>query len=67
MGLGDVGHLGIQRNTTEHLEQECSGKKGDWIFYQIFKLDSVGEGDGVLYDKERPGNSVSLGNRRENP
>lgn len=43
-------------------EQKCSGEQSYWIDYQIFKLDSTGEGDGVPCEKERSGHAACLVN-----
>lgn len=40
-------------------EQKCSGEQSHWID-QGFKLDSMGEGDGVPCEKERSGNAAFL-------
>lgn len=57
----------IRWNTTEQVGQEFCGKQTGWAYYQSFQLDLMGEEDGVLCDREWPGNTVISGNSKDNP
>lgn len=63
----ETGYVGIRWNATEQVGQKYSEKQAGWIDLQSFKLDLMEERDGVLCDKEGPGNVGNLGNSREKP
>ena len=47
--------------------QEYAGQQAGWAYYQSFKQDLTGKGDELLSDKEKPGNTVTLGSKRGKP
>jgi len=57
--------VGIRWNVTEQMGQKCSGEHAGWIYYKSFKLDSMGEGYGILCVREGPSNAAFLVNCRE--
>lgn len=61
------GPTGHSRMRLDQVRQECSGQQADWACWLSFKLDSTGEGDVLLSDREQPGDTKNVGSNRKIP
>jgi len=67
MYLWEAGSVGSWWDSPDQVEQEALHQQTGQSYKDCFKLNLVGEGDGVLSNREEPGAADAWGTNRETP